>query len=244
MPALEEQEPPATDIGAYKAIGVLDRTDSSTVLLAEAQGRKCVVKRIVKAETAQPEAMYVNEVRTLQALHARHPNIVSLLGVQDSEEKLEMIFEYCDEGSLRLVLERAEKKDRALRARLHGIWNDTTSVLVFLHAKRSAHLDIKTDNVLVGSHGARLCDFGTCVRVAPGQRVAGNFGTEGFKAPEVGSTGGFDAFLADVFSAGKVLDAILTVPGAIAAPLGFLVDMMIADDPADRPMMDTVRVMS
>ena len=73
--------------------------------------------------------------------------------------------------------------------------------MCFLHAKRYAHLDIKTDNLLVGSKGARLCDFGTCVRVAPGQRVAGNFGTEGFKAPEVGSGEGFDAFLADVQAA-------------------------------------------
>lgn len=203
-----------------------------------------MVKRIVKAETAQPAAMYMNEVQTLQALQGTHPNIVKLFDIKDSEDKLELLFEYCEEGSLTVFLERASRRgERARRQRLPALWDETLSALCYLHSQRYAHLDVKTDNVLVATAGARLCDFGTCLRVGI-QHVAGNFGTEGFKAPEVGKPGGFDAFLADVYSTGRVLEAVLAIEGGIVAPLQFLVDMMVSQDPSERPVMQTVRVMS
>lgn len=227
----------------WKPVGILDETDSSRVMLVRADlagGRRdCALKRIDKAKTRQPAAMYVNECRVLASLQGKHDGIVRLLGVYEDQGVLELLFEYAELGSLRHLMEHGD-----LSQGLVDLWADVARAVAFLHGCRVAHLDLKTDNVLVFEpRQAKLTDFGTALRVAPKQLVTGNFGTEGFKAPEVGSGGGFDPFPADIFALGRVLLEMLRKDGELR-PLSWLVDQMTSAAAKDRPPIQTVTMVS
>ena len=75
------------------------------------------------------------------------------------------------------------------------------SAAAWLHGQRVVHLDLKTRNMLLMSHGRLvLCDFGCAARLddLPSQA---NWGTNGFRCPER-----IPGVAADLFSIGKVLE--------------------------------------
>ena len=111
-----------------------------------------------------------------------------------------------------------------------------------MHTHKVAHCDIKPSNVVVDCKMGRvtLIDFDLAVR---GIRWMDGFsGTEGWSAPEVGGTTGYDPFRADVWSAGKVLDEICSnCPESTDREfLLRLSDKMLDTDPTARPSIKNV----
>jgi serine/threonine protein kinase len=93
-------------------------------------------------------------------------------------------------GSLRTAL----PVFRGDQTRCHRVLTQIAEALVYLHANRLAHLDVKPENVLFSDHSlqtAKLCDFGLASTTAPASglsAVASAFvgaGTSGYVAPEV-----------------------------------------------------------
>jgi len=71
-----------------------------------------------------------------------------------------------------------------------------------------AHLDLKLDNVLIGSDfKIRLCDMGTAT--ALDEKVLSKYGTEDYMAPEVFQVSktkeGYNGLKADMFSLGMCI---------------------------------------
>lgn len=81
----------------------------------------------------------------------------------------------------------------------------------YLHNKIGvAHLDLKLENILIGSDmKLKLCDFGFVQDHA--QRIHVAMGTDGYKAPEIYRcyTKGFSGVQADIFALGVLLFIML-----------------------------------
>ncbi|KAI5066678.1 hypothetical protein GOP47_0019302 [Adiantum capillus-veneris] len=105
----------------------------------------------------------LNEFHILRSL--RSPFIVRCLGAQYLSDSCPALFlEYMDRGSLADLLRRSGGKlsDEILVARY------TRSILQglhYLHRNGIVHCDIKSHNILIGSSGVKIADFGAARRL-------------------------------------------------------------------------------
>ncbi|CAI5999890.1 unnamed protein product [Closterium sp. NIES-64] len=105
-----------------------------------------------------------------------------------------------------------------------GIFWQLVTAVQHCHSQRVVHRDIKLENVLLTSASpaskpsetdtcpftVKLADFGTATILKPGiDFTMGNVGSAAYKAPEV-SQDSYHGTLADVYSLGVVLYALLT----------------------------------
>lgn len=115
-----------------------------------------------------------------------------------------------------------------------------------IHARRIAHLDLKPTNVRVGidedADGVvNIIDFGHSAILDKDNFIEGEAGTRGWSAPEVLSGEPYDAFLADVWSAGRVLVCYAYgPPNRVDRWLESLGREMQADEPTHRPTLSKV----
>ncbi|MCO5612419.1 hypothetical protein L7F22_066686 [Adiantum nelumboides] len=130
-----------------------------------------------------------NELHILQTLHS--PFTIHLLGSNfspnsDSSLPLHSLFlEYMDGGSL---FDALKQSGGNLQQELH-VRCFTRSILQglsYLHQSGIVHCDIKCQNILVGSSGVKIGDFGTARRLEEASISGGNLrGTPLWMAPEV-----------------------------------------------------------
>eukprot|EP01038_Epipyxis_sp_PR26KG_P004235 gene4235-6012_t len=148
------------------------------------------------------------EIETMKELS--HPNIVCYFDTQYTANKIFILLEYADKGSLRQLYQR------------NGPMNDTFIAyylkqilqgLSYLHSKGIAHRDIKCANCLLSSTGVvKLADFGASKRFESDSIVSGLKGTPHWMAPEVikGTQMTTGWILADVWSLGCTVVEMLT----------------------------------
>ena len=155
-----------------------------------------------------------------------------------------LAFRDCDIGTLLLLPDAGIDLDhyKEVRAHLISIASQFLRAVAFLHANKVAHCDLKPSNVVVDPDTGRvtLIDFDLAVRGC--DWLAGYSGTATWTAPEVGNVNRYDPFRADIWAAGKVLEAILKdCPDS--ADCDFLLRLsmaMMATDPNSRPSMEDV----
>ncbi|KAJ4710757.1 putative Receptor-like protein kinase 2 [Melia azedarach] len=147
------------------------------------------------------------EIKTLSSV--RHPNLVTLIGYQASENEMFLIYNYLPGGNLENFIK--ERSARAVDWRiLHKIALDIASALAYLHdqcAPRVLHRDVKPSNILLDDEfNAYLSDFGLSRLLGTSETHAttGVAGTFGYVAPEYALTCRVSE-KADVYSYGVVL---------------------------------------
>jgi len=111
-----------------------------------------------------------NEIDVLNKL--RHPNVVSILGVQWTPPELILIFERMDQSLYKLLhIQKTKLEMKHIKQVLMAIANGIN----FIHYNGYVHKDIKSHNVLVNSiQEVKICDFGLCHKIADKNRQ--NFG--------------------------------------------------------------------
>lgn len=124
----------------------------------------------------------MEEIELLQDL--KHPNIVKYLGFMKDEIHLNIVLEYCENGSLAMILHKFGRFPENLVAQY---MRQVLEGLAYLHHQGIIHRDIKGANILTTKDGvAKLGDFGVAMRIKSEQterpRAAG---TPHFMAPEI-----------------------------------------------------------
>ncbi|EGG17042.1 RasGEF domain-containing protein [Cavenderia fasciculata] len=170
-------------------------------------GLDVAIKKIEKADDPEYLKYIDREVSMLQSL--RHPFIVQFSGICVHSTGLYIITEFVSGGDVRQLLKQEPiiGWDKRL-----SISIDLAKAMVFLHAKKIIHRDLKSKNILLDEHKRiRLCDFGFA-RMNEQTKKSRHMtmcGTEGWVAPEILLGMSYDTSC-DVFSFGVVLAELIT----------------------------------
>lgn len=164
--------------------------------------------RLSSMSTDADEAVhrFMREARVMGSL--LHPSVVVLYDIVEEDDDLYLVMEYFPSRNLGEVV---ATDGRLEEDRVREIGRTLASALAAAHSEGIVHRDVKPENVLVGSSGVKLTDFGVA-RITRHARMestrltrSGVFvGTPGYLAPEV-IRGEEATERSDVFSLGLVL---------------------------------------
>ncbi|KAJ9297892.1 hypothetical protein DTO271G3_4113 [Paecilomyces variotii] len=144
-------------------------------------GETVAVKQIRLADLPKSELRVIMlEIDLLKNLD--HPNIVKYHGFVKSAETLNIILEYCENGSLHSI----SKNFGRFPENLVGLYmSQVLHGLLYLHEQGVIHRDIKGANILTTKEGlVKLADFGVASRTT-GLHESSVVGTPYWMAPEV-----------------------------------------------------------
>jgi serine/threonine protein kinase len=228
---------PFPDASRYECLLRIASGGMATVYVARQRGTKGFT-RLVAVKRAHAHLLdddnlrrtLIEEARVASQLH--HPNVASVLDVEELEGELLLVMPYVEGAALSQLLVAAEKRaaassDPEARARkglpvevVVKILLDATAGLAAMHELTDAfdqalglvHRDVSPQNVLVGVDGSsRIADFGIAKgRDSSSATQAGELkGKFGYMAPEYVGAQQADA-RADIFGLGVVLWESLT----------------------------------
>eukprot|EP01035_Chromulina_nebulosa_P030569 gene30569-40622_t len=173
------------DFNAWENLMVVGKGGSSTVYKAYLKEKKEYFIAVKQIETDGLQKGQINgikaEIETLQSLC--HPNIVSYLGAHQRPNRIYILLEYADGGSLRQYYQKHGCLDAFQTA---FCLQQILTGLNYLHSNGLAHRDIKCANCLLTIKGnVKLADFGASKRFESDSIVSGLKGTPHWMAPEV-----------------------------------------------------------
>lgn len=124
----------------------------------------CVAVKKLRVQRVHPNKLkaFEDEVRAIS--HLSHPNIVKFYGACVKTPNLAIVMEFMPDGSLydNLHIEQRQFTDNVK----HQMIRDALSALVYLHAEKLVHRDIKSKNIMLYESFTRckLTDFGLALR--------------------------------------------------------------------------------
>ncbi|KAI8393513.1 kinase-like domain-containing protein [Radiomyces spectabilis] len=167
----------------YKKLRRVGQGASGSVYVATslATNTKVAIKQMDLAHQPRKE-LIVNEILVMK--ESQHPNIVNFLDsflVKNSD--LWVIMEFMEGGALTDVIDNNTMTEQQIAT----VCLETTAGLHHLHSQNIIHRDIKSDNILLSSHGqVKISDFGFCAKLTENRsKRATMVGTPYWMAPEV-----------------------------------------------------------
>ena len=159
--------------------------------------RKVAIKRVRPelVRSAYVREQFLAEARMVALL--RHPCIVEIYTVIESENSLYLVFEYVDGQTLET---RLDIDGRLPFSKVKQIFEDVCRGLHYAHSQDIIHCDLKPGNIMIyGDDKAKVMDFGVAKRAIDhdtGARTVA--GTPAYMAPE--QQKGFMRKQSDVYS--------------------------------------------
>lgn len=216
-------------------------------------GRRVAVKRVrpelVRSDYVRQQ--FLSEARLVALL--RHPNIVEIYTVIETDSSLYLVFEYVDGQTLET---RLDIDGYIPFSEIKKIFENVCKALHYAHAQDIIHCDLKPSNIMIGEGGvAKVMDFGVAKKIQDGQTGARTVaGTPAYMAPE--QQKGFIKKQSDVYSVGvcmyealvgqvpwsvqgfdiakkKIVPPHKLVP-QVPAAVGNLLERAIKEDPKER----------
>ncbi|GEM10455.1 serine/threonine protein kinase Ckk4 [Rhodotorula toruloides] len=169
---------------------------------------------IKKVAHLPPDHRHANDLLrevTAMKIVSHHPHILELLDVFETDTHHYLIMEYCPDGELFHYLH----EHVLASSQVQHVFGQLVNALVHLARFRLCHRDIKLENILIRSDvsgylNIKLIDFGMVAYQGEGELLTESCGSPHYAAPEVIMGESYNGFLADVWSAGVVLFALLT----------------------------------
>lgn len=167
-------------------------------------GEVVAIKQIRLENIPQSEMNTITkEIDLLKGLD--HPNIVKYKGYLKEAGKLNIILEYCENGSLATILKDFGKFPEDLVAVYMA---QALDGLLYLHDQGTIHRDIKGANILTTKEGTvKLADFGVATKSQQSREVS-VVGTPYWMAPEIIEMNGAST-ASDIWSLGATVIELL-----------------------------------
>lgn len=180
--------------GAYGEVQLVQHAKSKSLY---------ALKTINKSSMYQtPIEVILREISVHKSLI--HPNIVRLYGHIEDKNKIYLILEYVEKGSLYKIL---QKKDVLKESEACEYFKQACIGVRYLHSCNIIHRDIKSENLLVSKDCVvKLCDFGWCaIGIQPRSTYCG---TVDYMAPEMSQSEFYDNKV-DIWALGILLYELL-----------------------------------
>jgi serine/threonine protein kinase len=260
---------PTPHIPGYDLLAPLGGGPMTVVYGAREQAgdRPCAVKTLRPEWDDQATAVKLLQREARAGLAVSHPHLVRLTHAHVTHAPYFLVMELLSGESLRARLRRDYRLDvtEAL-----WVVRQVAEALAVLHRTGFLHGDVKPDNVRLTGDGAVLIDLGFAHRPGENAdflRDGYVLGTADYLAPELCAAEPSEDLSSDVFSLGVTLFEALTgrlpyPPGSLSqtfrrhrcdppadirgsvrdlpAPVGALVERLLAHRPGDRPRAVTV----
>ncbi|KAI9295050.1 hypothetical protein K502DRAFT_349422 [Neoconidiobolus thromboides FSU 785] len=164
-------------------------------------GQVVAVKQIMISHLNQSAVESIAEISLLKKLN--HKNIVKYFGLLKTDTHLNIIIEYCENGSLQSIYKRFGKFPENLTALYIA---QVLEGLLYLHDQGVIHRDIKGANILSTKEGlVKLADFGVSTIANDDNAVVGS---PYWMAPEVIELNGAKP-VSDIWSVGCTVIELL-----------------------------------
>jgi len=168
---------------------------------------KIISKEMIRMKQMEDDVR--KEISIMKVLQ-HHPNVVKLYEVMESESYVYIVLELVTGGELFDKIIKAKKFEEDVARRY---FQQIISGLDYCHINGVAHRDLKPENVLLDSQdNVKISDFGlsALTDVSGEKALKTSCGTPGYFAPEILFEKGYNGFIADVWSAGVILYAMLS----------------------------------
>ncbi|MGW4741939.1 serine/threonine-protein kinase [Nocardia xishanensis] len=202
----------------YEITGCLAYGGVGWVFLARDRhvgGRWVVLKGLQNPQDIDAHLTALVERQFLSEL--AHPGIVEIYNFVthrsgDGTTSGYIVMEYVVGRSLDVVLEQRAPEPLPVADAISYVL-EILPALDYIHTHRLAYNDLKPANIMVGQDEVRLIDLGAVSALQSGGSL---YGTPGYQAPEVTSTG--PTVASDIYTVGRTL-AALTLPGRCVGSL-------------------------
>ncbi|WP_246351346.1 tetratricopeptide repeat protein [Nocardia barduliensis] len=219
--------------GQYEIQGCIAHGGLGWIYLAidrNVSDRWVVLKGLLHAGDAEAQAVAMAERQFLAEV--AHPSIVRIYNFvehtgADGTPVGYIVMEYVGGRSLREILDAYDRPKRMPVTEAIAYLLEILPALDYLHSTGLTYNDLKPDNIMVTEDQVKLIDLGA---VATIEAYGNLYGTRGFQAPEVASTG--PTVASDIYTVGRTL-AVLTLD--MPAEHGRYLDGL--PDPADEPVL-------
>lgn len=200
------------------------------------------------------------EIHILKTL--RHPVVVQLYEIIESEKELFMIMEYARGGELfdHIVSHKRVREKEAAR-----FLQQILSGVEYLHKLKICHRDLKPENLLMDDYNnIKIVDFGLSNTYSQGETLKTACGSPCYAAPEMVAGKRYDGLPADIWSCGvilyamvcgylpfedpktnllykKILNADYTIPDFVSPDCRDLITKILNTDPQHRYTLKDIR---
>ncbi|CAG5098130.1 Oidioi.mRNA.OKI2018_I69.XSR.g15395.t1.cds [Oikopleura dioica] len=218
----------------------IGRGATSRVYLAETRGSGdlVAVKEVGLSKKIEKQSIF-REIEVMRGFN--HKNVLKCLSFDASEDKIQIILEYCPLGSLAdLILRTRESKSSLVEKEVCNFGRQITSALKYIHDLKVLHRDLKPDNIMITAGSLlKICDFGVCRVLQEGESKAKTFvGTIQYCAPELLKNSTFGP-AGDIWGLGTILVELATLAKPFGESEAFLAICNRISKGSFRPLPDT-----
>jgi serine/threonine protein kinase len=138
----------------------------------------------------------------------KHDNVVTLYDFFSDDLNFYLVMDFCPGGELFQYIVKNDKMAEPVAAYL---FEQIASAIAYCHSLGIAHRDLKPENVLISKFPRiKVSDFGLCGFISAQDMMQTFCGSPCYCAPECLSRIQYDGRLADVWSLGVILFAMVT----------------------------------
>ncbi|OHT03607.1 CAMK family protein kinase [Tritrichomonas foetus] len=198
-------------VGPYIITRILGEGTTGKVKLGynKDTNQQVAIKIIPKSSFEQNKNLKNKVQREIALMRiVKHPNILQLIDVLESQRHLYIILEYAENGELFdfLVSRHSLPEELAI-----DFFRQMVFAIEYLHNHGICHRDLKPENILLdSSNRIKIADFGFA-RWVKKDMAETSCGSPHYAAPEVVKGIPYDGRRADVWSLGVILFALLAV---------------------------------
>jgi len=180
------------------------------------KGTNKVAIKIISRKSAPKE--YINKFmpREIETLHAtyRFPNVIQLYETFRTESRVYLVMEYASKGDLlEHINSRSNKTPGIGETKSKVFFKQLVAGVQHCHRRNVVHRDLKCENILLDEEGEviKISDFGFATRFPTNkQKLLETFcGSYAYAAPEILQAEKYDGKIADIWSLGVVLFAMI-----------------------------------